>query len=153
MMMTDGYANRQTGPWWLLLVVVAAGCLVTVPQSGGDAMTEWICYPLAAVFALLTVMFTWLDTRDGGDHLLVCFGPLPLARRRLPYERVRAVKRDRSSLIEGWGIHLGPRGWIWNIWGREVVELELDKGRLRIGTDDPEGLMALLHERCELPSS
>jgi hypothetical protein len=31
-----------------------------------------------------------------------------------------------------------------------VVELDFDKGRLRIGTDDPEGLLAFLQDRCDL---
>lgn len=62
-----------------------------------------------------------------------------------PSDSTRVV----STLSEGWGIHFGPRGWIWNIWGRGVVELEFDKGRLRVGTDDSEGLIELLQERCE----
>ena len=144
------YTNRQEAPLCWILFVLAAGSLAPLFTSGPDTITISICSPLAALFAVLGCAFMWLETSDEGDHLLVRFGPLTLARRRVSYDRVRAVRRDRSSLLEGWGIHLGPRGWIWNLWGREVVELDLDKGRIRIGTDDPEGLLAFLQDRCDL---
>ena len=134
---------------WLLLLL-AAGCLAGALTAGADSLAVILVSSLSALFALLGFAFMWLETSDQGDHLLVRFGPLTLARRRVRYDRVTAVRRDRSSLIEGWGIHLGPRGWIWNLWGREVVELDLDKGRLRIGTDDPDGLLRFLQERCDL---
>ena len=107
-------------------------------------------FSLSGLFFFLTFAFKWLETSGQGDHLLVRYGPLPSFRKRVRYDGVRGGKRDRSLLIEGWGIHLGPRGWIWNLWGREVVELEREEGRLRIGTDDPEGLIAHLRERCDL---
>ncbi|NRA95947.1 MAG: hypothetical protein HRU14_07020 [Planctomycetes bacterium] len=144
------YTNRQNAPFFWFLSLLAVGCFIGGRASEPEFGAVVTCYSLSAVFALLAVMFMWLETSDQGDHLLVHFGPLPIARRRVRYERIRAVRRDRSRLIEGWGIHLGPRGWIWNLWGREVVELDLDKGRLRIGTDDPEGLTAFLQDRCNL---
>jgi len=144
------YRNRQAGLWWLVLGSLAVGCAVAVVQLWSDDVAVVICLPLAVLFAWLAGSFAWLEIREEGEHLLARFGPLPLARRRIAYERVHAVKRDRSMLIEGWGVRLGPRGWIWNIWGREVVELELEKGRVRIGTDDPEGLVRLLEQRCSL---
>ena len=45
----------------------------------------------------------------------------------------------------GWGIRHVPRGWMYNIAGRDSVELELQSGNVfRIGTDDPDGLLAAL---------
>ncbi len=149
--MTDHhYTNRQDSPvFWVPLlpaVVFLIGGLASVPET----VVVILCFSLSALMTFFAFAFTWLQTSDHGDHLLVSFGPLSILRRRVSYDRVRAVRRDRSRLIEGWGIRRGPRGWIWNIWGREVVELDLDKGRLRIGTDDPEGLLALLQDRCDL---
>jgi hypothetical protein len=51
----------------------------------------------------------------------------------------------RNIWIAGWGIRKVTRGWMWNVWGLDAVELELDSGRVfRIGTDDPAGLLAAL---------
>jgi hypothetical protein len=42
----------------------------------------------------------------------------------------------------GWGIHLIPGGWLYNVSGWEAVELQMKNGnKYRIGTDDPQGLM------------
>ena len=51
-------------------------------------------------------------------------------------------------LLDGWGIHMSPRGgWVWNIWGRDCVVIHLERGALRVGTDDAENLAAFLKQR------
>jgi len=107
----------------------------------------------AASLILLSRCFAWLETRDDGDALRVRFGPLSLFSLRVPYADIRTAARCRSALIDGWGIHYIPgRGWTWNLWGRECVELELASGkRIRVGSDDPDGLLAAVIARTGLP--
>jgi hypothetical protein len=81
----------------------------------------------------------------------VRFGQVSIFQKRVSYDSIRGAKLDKSLLIEGWGIHLGPRGWIWNMCGCDVIDLELDGGRLRLSTDDLEGLLARQRERCGVP--
>ena len=38
-------------------------------------------------------------------------------------------------------------GWVWNIWGRDCVVLQLRKDILRVGTDDAEKLARFLEEK------
>jgi len=38
-------------------------------------------------------------------------------------------------------------GWVWNLWGRDCVVLKLQKGVLRIGTDDAEHLAEYVQTR------
>ena len=148
------YENRQFAPFFSFVSLIAAGGCYLGARALEAVDAEYSamisCDIGAGFFVVTAFVFMWLETIDEGDHLLVRFGPLPIARRRVAYDRIKAVRRDRSTLLEGWGIHLGTRGWIWNLWGREVVELDLDKGRLRIGTNDPEGLAAFLRTRCDL---
>ena len=41
----------------------------------------------------------------------------------------------------GWGIHLTPHGWLYNVGGMGAIQLELRDGRrLRVGSDEPERL-------------
>jgi hypothetical protein len=35
-------------------------------------------------------------------------------------------------------------GWVWNLWGRDCVVVQLKKGTLRIGTDDAANLAVFL---------
>ncbi len=37
-------------------------------------------------------------------------------------------------------------GWVWNLWGRDCVVLQLRKSILRVGTDDAENLTAFLNQ-------
>jgi hypothetical protein len=144
------YTNTQRSPLCYLIALPGVGCFIGGVSCFGEAPVMITLFSLSGLFFFLTFAFKWLETSGQGDHLLVRYGPLPSFRKRVRYDGVRGAKRDRSLLIEGWGIHLGPRGWIWNLWGRGVVELEREEGRLRIGTDDPEGLIAHLRERCDL---
>lgn len=48
----------------------------------------------------------------------------------------------------GFGIWWIPRGTVWTVWGFDAIQLELSSGRVfRIGTDEPEALLATLEGR------
>jgi hypothetical protein len=52
--------------------------------------------------------------------------------------------------MEGWGIRITTRGMLYNVSGRDAVEIRLDDGRrFRLGTDDPNGLVAALSGRLQ----
>jgi hypothetical protein len=132
--------------------IVGSVGLLLLALAGGAGGAGPVRLPMAVaglVLLVLGAMFSHLTIRDEGDALALRFGPLALVSKRIPYARIRAFRPARSALIDGWGIHWVPgRGWTWNLWGRDCVELELDGGRLRVGTDDPEGLAAHLASRA-----
>ncbi|MBI1371661.1 MAG: hypothetical protein GC159_02705 [Phycisphaera sp.] len=141
------YQHTQRAPMYLLLLTAGVALLL-------GAILSWphpACYGMAgggAVVTLLAFAFCHLRVRDIGDALAVGFGPLPLFRKRVPYDAVTGVRTDRSSVLDGWGIHYRPGlGWIWNLWGRDCVRIEMGDRTLRIGTDEPEALCAFLRER------
>ena len=140
------YSHTQRSPlWWLLLAVAS----VIAGVGWQSAETRVPTASLAGALAVITLTVATLTVRDTGTELQVRFGPVPLFGTRLRYDDVRAVRQARSRLIDGWGIHWLPRrGWIYNLWGRDCVEVTLSRRRLRIGTDDPEGLAAFLAERA-----
>ena len=142
------YEHTQHGYWqWIIsgLLVIT----VLWQWNGGD----WIepLMPLVlfiGTMILLMLSFSWLRVADGGNHLLMHFGPLPLATKRIPYTRITSVKCGRMSLFDGWGIHWFPgHGWTWAVHGFECAVLHLGDRRLQIGTDDSAGLAAFLEER------
>ena len=96
---------------------------------------------VSTVFAVITVSFSKLEIAAQG-------GVLGFPRKRVDYAEILVFERARSHLIDSWGIHWVPgRGTTWNIWGRDCVEIRTSRGLLRVGTDDPDGLVAHLAER------
>jgi hypothetical protein len=62
-------------------------------------------------------------------------------------KRVRLAEIVRCGAIRirwwyGWGIHLTPYGWLYNVSGFDAVAITLRDGRnFALGTDDPHGLV------------
>ncbi|HBO43207.1 MAG TPA: hypothetical protein DD670_04590 [Planctomycetaceae bacterium] len=53
------------------------------------------------------------EAENEGDQLAVHFGPFPLFRKRIRYDDLLEVKKGRTTLLDGWGIHRNPwSGWI-----------------------------------------
>jgi hypothetical protein len=132
---------------WLLYGVAGAMVVATVVlRDVGPA--PFVLAFTAAIVVVLAAGFHHLTVEDGGDRLLISFGPLPLFRRSVRYADVTGVEVGRTTTFEGWGIHLSPRGgWVWNIAGRDCVIVALRRGRLTIGTDDAVNLAAFLRAR------
>ena len=142
------YDHTQKAPFYLLLVVIASASLVAA---------WWIPEPLSqfsvalggGVMAILALSFRQLTVRDEGESLLICFGPLPIFKRRVNYTDIERVEQTRSTWLDGWGIHISPSGgWTWNLWGFDCVDLHLRGGRkLRLGTDDAGELTTYLQSQ------
>jgi hypothetical protein len=58
------------------------------------------------------------------------------------------IEVTRTRVIEGRGIHLTSRGWLYNVSGFQAVEIHLKRGkRFLLGSDEPEKLVMALGER------
>ena len=57
------------------------------------------------------------------------------------------VAEDGEHPLLHWG------GWVWNIWGYDCVVFRLNRGTLRLGTDDPENLVRFVRNRIARTSS
>ena len=74
---------------------------------------------------------------------------LPLFKTAIPYCEITEVEVDRTTWLDGWGIHMSLRGgWVWNIWGWECVKITRSNRVIRIGTNDPVRLAEFLQTRC-----
>lgn len=144
------YEHTQKAPLYLLLAGTASGMLVAAWLIQ-DRVGQFCLATGGGLMAILALAFRQLTVHDDGDVLLVCFGPLPLFWRRIPYAEIERAQQARSSWLDGWGIHMSlSGGWTWNLWGFDCVDVYLTRGRkLRIGTDDPIQLAAFLKKRIE----
>ena len=67
---------------------------------------------------------------------------------KIPYRDIEKVEVGRTTILDGWGMHLSLRGgWAWNVWGWDCVVVQSRKGIIRIGTDDAEHLARFLEEK------
>lgn len=67
------------------------------------------------------------------------------------YDDIEQVEVGKTTLLDGWGIHLSLRGgWVWNLWGRTCIVVRFrNGGTLRIGTDDAENLVEFLRNKVQ----
>lgn len=150
--MTTRYEHTQSDPLWLMLAAMITALFVAAGRSEGEALRVlFLC--LGVLFALVAAMFSHLSVRETDDQLVVRFGPLRWAGTNVRYDALRGMRRARSRVLDGWGIHWRPgRGWTYSLWGRDCVELSTARGIVRIGTDDADGLLQHLQRRTGLPA-
>jgi hypothetical protein len=142
------YRHTQHAPLYWVLYVFGGVMLAVGATLVNVTPAWWALFGSAVLMFVLGASFHWLSVEDAGDRLLVAFGPLPLFRRSVRYADVTGVEVGRSTVLEGWGIHLSLHGgWIWNLWGCDCVILTLRRGRLTIGSDDAANLAAFLRSR------
>jgi hypothetical protein len=143
------YQHTQKAPLYLLLCGVAI--LLLVAAWFARSAPGPIAILLVAVAAILVVFasaFRQMTVADGGDGLVIRYGPLPLFRKKIPYASIRSAEPGRSAFIDGWGIHYIPkRGWTYNLWGYSCVVLIVDGKPLRVGSPDAENLAMFLKSK------
>lgn len=147
------YCRTQHGPWYLLLAALGVVTMV-VNELVGDPVVFNTMLAVMAVVGLVILSFSSLTVSDDGDALLVVFGPIPLWRKRIPYDEMTEVERSRTSLLTGWGIHYSPfSGLTWNVWGFDCVRIHRGDRVFQVGTDDPDGLLRFLQQRLQQRNS
>jgi len=149
------YSHTQHAPLHWLLWATAVLMVVLGLFAGQEVRwVEYLLYGVAALVAVLALCFRTLTVSDEGDALTIRFGPIALFRKRVSYASMSSAAPARSAILDGWGVHWLPgRGWTWNLWGRDCVEIETTRGVVRVGTDDREGLADFLRTRLGGPAA
>ena len=140
------YRHTQWGfitvPTFLLFAVVV------LPLRAADDETSTLYAIAVAAFmvALLAVvlLFSRLEVTVHDGLIVAAFG-FGRPHREIELADVTAVRQVRNTWIEGWGVRSISGGWMYNVWGLDAVEIELSSGKVfRIGTNDPENLLAVI---------
>ena len=142
------YKHVQHAPICLLLYGLAIVFLVLGLVLNTEPPIPWLFPPIGLVIFVLAASFHHLTVEDQIEHLSISFGPIPLFRQTIRYDDIISAKIGRTTILDGWGIHMSLRGgWVWNLWGRDCVILQLRKGILRAGTDDAVNLADFLNQK------
>lgn len=149
---TFGYSHTQKAPLCLPVYALAVVFLGLGWFVQDAPPIQWLFPPIGLLMLVVAASFHHLTVVDLGEKLAIRFGPIPLFRKTVQYSDIVKLEVGRTSLLDGWGIHMSMSGgWVWNLWGRDCVVLHYRDGRiLRIGTDDAENLAGLLQSRVNL---
>jgi hypothetical protein len=129
------YKHTQIGHviiWSLLaIILIASGGLV-----GHNAPPAII----SIILLVCLVLFYRLKITIEDETLCASFGP-GIIRKRVRLAEIVRCEPIRIRWWYGWGIHLTPYGWLYNVSGFDAVAISLHDGRkIALGTDDPHGL-------------
>ena len=141
------YQHTQRGPWsFVLLAVVASNLTLAVRLWGNEpAWASWLFLSVALLMTFMTLCFQSLTTTVSETSLRVHFGPIPLLEKKVLLEDIVSVRPEKSSLLDGWGVHWTPgKGWIYNMWGFDCLAINLGTRHFRVGTNDPDQLCEVL---------
>jgi hypothetical protein len=131
------YRHTQIG--WLMIAVLAMSAAVMWGVAYASNLPDKGLFGVAVVGVLLPLFGTLSVTVDE-QQLRARFG-IGLIGKRIDLRDVRFYEEVRNPWAWGFGIRFYPGGTLYNVSGLSAVELVLHNGRrVRIGTDDPEGL-------------
>ena len=134
------YRHRQIG-WTIILTL---GLAAVFAATIGLATLRWPLLPVVAVSILFGLLASSLTTEVTESELVWFFGP-GVFKKRVALSEIASAAPARNRWWWGWGIHLTPRGWLYNVHGLEAVEIVQKDGKsFRLGTDEPQALAGAL---------
>lgn len=141
------YIHRQFG-WFTVFALTAMAvwfALVAAVTPGERGEFQSILLIIAA----LQVVFYQLTTIVTENTLTVRYG-IGLLAFRFPLSEITQVTERTVPWYAGYGIRWVGDAWLFNVSGRDAIEVTFASGRkLWVGTDDPDGLAAILRQRME----
>jgi hypothetical protein len=132
------YEHTQIGHviiWSLLaIILIASGGLIGSPFHRQPPVL------VSIILLVCLVLFYRLRITIEAETLRASFGP-GIIRKRVRLAGIVGCEPVRIRWWYGWGIHLTPYGWLYNVSGFDAVAITLPDGRkFALGTDDPRGL-------------
>jgi len=141
------YIHRQFG-WFTVFALTAMAvwfAFVAALSPGDRGEFQGIFLMIAA----LQLAFYQLTTIVTESTLTVRYG-IGLVAFRFPLSEIKQVSERTVPWYAGYGIRWVGDAWLFNVSGRDAIEVTFDSGRkVWVGTDDPDGLAAILRQRME----
>ena len=152
------YSYTQRGYGAAIVLGCAYGFVALLMGVIGISERErslvWITLAgLTALFVVIGIMCTVLRIQVDRRELRWSFG-LGFPAYRLPLDEVETIRIVPNNFVTGYGVRLMPGGVLYNVGGKRALEItRREQGRIRIATDDPEGLLAAIEGERQPVSS
>ena len=141
------YQHTQSGKFALpVFVGLAMLLLVVISLSSAKPSGLLVMGLFLAFIGVVLLGFSQMTVTVEGDEATVRFR-FGWPSRKIDLSEVHRVEAVRNKLWYGFGVRLTPQGWMYNVWGLDAVQLNYEDGkRFRIGTDQPDELLAALNK-------
>ena len=139
------YEHTQIG-YLIIFVLFTATVFVAItgiaaPSDRGVLVTDGI---IELILLICAIVFSRLTIKIDEETLLACFG-IGLICKKVPLSEIVRCESIRIRWWYGWGIHLTPYGWLYNVSGLDAVAIMLRDGRkFALGTNDPNGFTSVV---------
>ncbi len=145
------YEHTQIG---YLTICVLFGAAIFIAVMGIVAPADrdglLISAMIEVILLICAIAFSKLTIKIDGETLRACLA-MGLICKKAPLAEIAACEPIRIRWWYGWGIHLTPYGWLYNVSGLDAVAITLRNGRkFALGTDDPNGLTAAIRRHGSL---
>lgn len=135
------YRHTQAGNSVIFLVIAIAFVVAILAAVYANALFGFLIF---AVIAVAAVVFSKLTITVDDVFVRAVFGP-GFTFRKIKLADINNCEPIRIRWWYGWGIHLTPYGWLYNVSGWDAVALTLRNGRrVSFGTDQPNELCAAI---------
>ena len=112
---------------------------MALPRQFGSSI---ILGSVFAVLMLTNLMFYKGRIQLNEERVRFSFGP-GLISKSIRLDEIDSMSSASLSIIDGYGIRVTRKGWLYNVSGSEAVEFRLKNGKyIRFGTDEPDRLIA-----------
>ena len=144
------YEHTQRGTLIIGAVSAAIILILTTMYMSGIV---WVAVIVLGIMVFVLAICSTLTVSAGADIIRIRFGPIGLIQKSWPITEVASVTTVINPWYYGWGIHRTPHGPLYNVSGRNAVEILLFSGKtFRIGTDESEALKTAIEQAREKKS-
>ncbi|HSR11072.1 MAG TPA: hypothetical protein VLS90_06475 [Thermodesulfobacteriota bacterium] len=138
------YRHRQFGR--TLVYILGGGAAVSAAVALLFPLETSVAWVIAVISAASAALFSSLCIEITRTHLRWFFGP-GIFRKQVLLSDISDAEATRTKFLEGWGIHLTRRGWLFNVSGLTAVAVKLKSGKqFLLGSDDADRLAGILRE-------
>jgi hypothetical protein len=134
------YERTQVG--WVVICVVCIALSVVAIKIRNESSPNWQISVAVELLLLLTLAVFYKLTIKIDNHVLrVSFGA-GVVGKTVQLTEIDTYEPVRIRWWYGWGIHLTPYGWLYNVSGWDAVAIKLRNGKkFAIGTEEPQALV------------
>ena len=143
------YRHTQIGYLTIVALVLVLFLITTIMAL---IVFSWIAFAGLGILVICLLLFSSLTVVIGDEVLEIRFGP-GIIRKKFYLKDIESCLAVKNRWFYGWGIHLTPHGWLFNVSGFSAVEIKLKSGKkYRIGTDVPAELEEAIQKNINVTS-
>ena len=131
------YKHTQIGYFMIIALIISL--LILFFEMIFIEFTQ--IFPIAfSILLIILILFPSLTLEINKTRFIVKFG-FGIIHKKFILGDIKSCHIVKNPWYYGWGIHLTPHGWLYNISGLSAIEIQMKNGKkYRIGTDEPTNL-------------